>query len=134
MKHLFFLMIVFSVLTGTSMAQTSSDTASVAFTPEKKPEFKGGINGWLRFLENNLNRNLLTNTNAAAGQYRVLGEFLVDIDGSVRDITIEQDPGYGTADEYKRVLKLSGKKWNPAMDKGKPVPFRTKQSLTFVLN
>ncbi|HEX7691146.1 MAG TPA: hypothetical protein VF408_02090 [Sediminibacterium sp.] len=131
-KYIPVLLIVCIVSASSLSAQTGTDSAVAIQHVEKKPEFKKGINGWLRFLENNLDRNLMAKSGAPSGKYRVLGSFIVETDGSVKDILIEEDPGYGTADEYKRIIRLSSKQWIPASDKGVAVAYRTKQSLTFV--
>ena len=124
------------MLMGTNLifAQSAGDSLPSVLNPEKRAEFKGGINGWISFLETNLNRDLLSSTGAPSGSYRVLGNFLVDSLGKVSDIRIEVDPGYGAAEEFIRVLKLSSKKWIPAVDHGKAVPYRHKQSLTLLRN
>ncbi|NCI47494.1 energy transducer TonB [Sediminibacterium soli] len=131
-KSILLLCFACSVAVTTLQAQTPADSITVVSNPEKKAEFKGGVNGWIRFLESTLDRNLLEKNNAPSGSYRVIGNFIVDRDGSVKDIRIEEDPGYGAADEYKRVLLLSSKKWIPASDKGIAVAYRHKQSLTLI--
>ncbi|MDB5211167.1 MAG: ferric siderophore transport system, periplasmic binding protein TonB, partial [Sediminibacterium sp.] len=126
------LLLVFLVLCTTSVKiyGQAADTSQVVLDPEKKAEFSGGVNAWIKFLEKNLDRDLMYKKSAPRGAYKVLGSFLVDTIGQVVDIKIELDPGYGAADEFIRVLKLSSKKWIPAYDKGKAVLFRHRQSLT----
>ncbi|TDE45605.1 hypothetical protein E0I26_05825 [Flavobacterium rhamnosiphilum] len=46
--------------------------------------------------------------------------FIVEMDGTLSDIKIIKDMGYGTGDEAVRVLKLSPK-WIPAKINNKPV-------------
>lgn len=129
-SKLFFLFLFITLIQGVIVhAQSATDSATI-FKPEKLPEFKGGINGWTGFLQNNLDRDLLQRAGAPAGKYKVIASFIVDSVGKVSDIIIETDPGYGTAAEMKRILTLSSKKWVPAFDKGRPISYRTKQSLT----
>jgi protein TonB len=128
-KHFFFLFLSIAIFTGDAAAQTGTDSSVTIAKPEKTPEFKGGPNGWTRFLEKNLNRDVIANLSSGK-KYKVVANFLVDADGSVKDIQIEDDPGGGTADELKRILKLSSKQWVPAYDKGQPIAYRHKQSLT----
>jgi len=113
-------------------AQDTKDPLVTVVNPEKQPEFKGGLNAWTKFMETNLDGDLLIRQSAPHGRYTVIGDFLVDSVGAIRDIIIIRDPGYGMAAEFTRILKLSSKNWLPALDKGKPVPYRHKQSLTFV--
>jgi len=46
--------------------------------------------------------------------------FVVDIDGSIMDIKVIKDIGFGTGKEAIRVLKLCPK-WTPGVQDGKPV-------------
>jgi protein TonB len=51
---------------------------------------------------------------------KVIVSFVVEKDGSIVDVKVIKDLGYGTGAEAIRVLKLSPK-WTPAMQDGKPV-------------
>jgi len=117
-----------------SYGQVYFDSTTVFVTPDKMPEYKKGLRGWLDFLEAKLDRDLLQRQGAPAGKYIVIASFLIDSVGRVKDIKIEFDRGYGTGDEVKRIIELTDKKWTPAYDKGKPVSFRHRQSITFVNN
>lgn len=116
------------------VTQTSKDSMPSVLNPEKKAEFKGGVNGWVNFLQSKINPSLLSAAGAPVGAYRTLANFLIDSLGQVSDIRIEVDPGFGAAEELVRILKLSSKKWIPAYDQGRPVPYRQKQSLTLLSN
>ena len=133
MKKILTLIVVLFMLNTAGHAQiTFIDSTTKPFTPEKLPTYMSGMDGWLRFLEKNLDRDIPRKSNAPAGRYMVLASFLVDSIGRVRDIIIENDPGYGTAKEVERIIRLSSKRWNPAMDGGKAISFRHRQSITFV--
>ena len=45
----------------------------------------------------------------------------------------ENDPGYGTAEEAVRVMKLSPN-WIPAKQNGKPVLYKNKQTITYSIS
>jgi hypothetical protein len=132
MKHrsFLFLLIALCSVSAAGYSQSSRDSLPSVLNPEKRAEFKGGINGWNKFLESNLDRNLLERKGAPSGSYRVSGNFLVDAAGNIADIRVETDPGYGAAEEFIRVMKRSSGKWIPATDKGVAVPFRHRQALT----
>lgn len=115
------------LLFSTVYAMAQTDTAQVK--PDQFPTFKNGPTGWARFLESNLDRDLLEKNRAPEGKYTSIASFTVDSVGGIRDIRIEQDPGFGVADELTRMLKKS-KQWTPAQKNGVPITFRTKQSLT----
>lgn len=85
------------LITGfTSYGRVYIDTTTVLLTPDKMPEYKKGMRGWLDFLEGRLERDLPQKQGAPAGRYLVIASFLVDSVGGVRDIKIEFDRGYGT--------------------------------------
>lgn len=82
---------------------------------EKKPEFKGGIEAFYRFIAENYK---VPNVKELIGKIFVV--FVIEKDGNVGDVKIIRDLGYGTGDEAIRVLKLSPK-WNPGEQDGKKV-------------
>jgi len=47
-------------------------------------------------------------------------EFMIEKDGSLSEIKVKKDLGYGLAEEAVRVLRLSPK-WIPATENGEPV-------------
>jgi protein TonB len=133
MKRYLFLCLVVVFLSSVHTQAQSTTTATIS-NPDKKPEFKNGMRGWIYFLEKNLDRDLPGKNGAPKGKYTVIASFVIDIDGSVKDIVIETDPGYGTAKEMKRVIALTDKGWTPALLDKKPIAFRHKQSVTFLFN
>ncbi|HRH50954.1 MAG TPA: energy transducer TonB [Panacibacter sp.] len=96
-------------------------------------KFPGGLGAWRTYLERNLNTNMPVDNGAAAGNYTVVVSFVVDKDGNISDVQALNDPGYGTAQEAIRVIKKS-KQWTPALQNGRYVTYRQKQSITFVVS
>ncbi|NCT93614.1 MAG: hypothetical protein GXC72_04260 [Chitinophagaceae bacterium] len=131
---LFFLTICSLPFAAQSQQNVATDTSiMVVAEPDTRAEFRGGVQKWGAFLEKELDRNLLIRQNAPTGNYRVIASFIVDKDGTVKNIVIEDAQGkdYGTDKEMIRILKLSSKKWVPATLNGQPVAYRHRQSLTF---
>lgn len=79
---------------------------------ETKPEFSGGIH---RFIAQNYK---IPKVVGLVG--KVFVTFVVDIDGSLVDIKVLRDIGYGTGEEAIRVLNICPK-WTPGIKDGKPV-------------
>lgn len=100
---------------------------------ETKAEFPGGINGWIKYLERNINRDLPYKNGAPPGRYTVLLSFVVAKDGTISEIKAETDPGYGSKEEAIRLMAKSPK-WKPAFQNGRNVFYRHKQSITFLVN
>ncbi len=85
---------------------------------------------WRKFLERNLNPQVAIENNAPPGIYTVMIQFVVDTDGSISEIKVLDDPGYGLGEEAIRVIKKS-KKWQPAIQDGRPAKAFRKQPITF---
>lgn len=85
---------------------------------------------WKRFLESNLNAEIPVENSAPEGRYSVVIRFVVDVDGSISDITPLTKHGYGVEEEAVRVIKKS-KKWTPAFLNGSYVKAYRKQVIVF---
>lgn len=82
---------------------------------EVKPEFPGGIEKFYKYVGNNYR---LPDEGGLKGKVYVT--FVVEKDGSLTDIKVLRDIGYGTGKEAIRVLNKCPK-WNPGIQNGKPV-------------
>lgn len=83
-----------------------------------KPEFPGGINELYSFIRKNYKIPKVQNLKG-----RVYVTFYIEKDGSLTNIIILRDIGYGTGEEAIRVLKKSPK-WLPATQNGKKIRYR----------
>lgn len=101
---------------------------------ENKPaEFKGGLNGWARYLEKNLRTPDRFKSIATDGtRGRVVVCFTVDENGGVSDLYIDHSVEWSVDMETLRVFRESPR-WVPALQNGKPVIYRHKQSITHVV-
>lgn len=93
-------------------------------------EFPGKSQGWVKFLQKNLNPDVPTYKGAKAGKYTVILGFFVEPDGTLSDISILEDPGYGTGAEALRVMRLSVG-WTPGIENNKVKRFLYRQPITF---
>ncbi len=96
-------------------------------------EFPGGLPAWTKYLERNLNSDIPVDNGAPPGKYTVIVSFIVSKTGDISDVTAENDPGYGTRGEAIRVIQ-KGPRWKPAVQNGRNVIYRHKQSITFVVS
>ena len=83
---------------------------------ERKPLFAGGLTKFYAYVASSFGQPEMTSFKGG----RMIVSFVVEKDGSLTDIKIIKDIGFGTADEAIRVLKASPK-WTPAQQNGKPV-------------
>lgn len=93
-------------------------------------EFPGGQQGWNRYLERTLNRDLPLKNGAPTGKYSVVVSFVVAKDGTISDVKAENNPGYGSKDEAIRVIS-KGPKWKPAVKDGRNVNYRHQIQVDF---
>jgi protein TonB len=84
---------------------------------DKLPEFPGGIAKFYNYV----GRNFESPEISSDKNVRIYVSFVVEKDGSMSDIQVKNDPGYGLAKEAIRVLKSLKTKWTPGMIDSKPV-------------
>ncbi|WP_281637452.1 energy transducer TonB [Flavobacterium marginilacus] len=94
---------------------------------DKKPEFPGGINKFYTYVGNNFEKPELDSEMVI----RVSVSFVIEKDGSMTDIKVLKDPGYGLGTEAIRVLKSLKTKWSPGILDGKAV--RTSYNLPITI-
>jgi protein TonB len=94
---------------------------------EKNPAFPGGINEFLKMVGNRFVAPELDEEKTI----KILVFFVVEKDGSLSNITVPKNPGFGLDIEAIRVLKSIKTKWEPGIYKGKSV--RTSYSLPIVI-
>ncbi len=82
---------------------------------EVQAGFPGGPGKWQSYLRNNF-----TSPEEPGLKGKVIVSFVVEKDGSLTDIKVLRDIGFGTGNEALRVLR-KGPKWTPAVQNGKNV-------------
>ncbi|RRN78194.1 energy transducer TonB [Pseudoxanthomonas sp. SGD-10] len=99
---------------------------------EQFPEFKGGMKEFYKFISRNLRYPKLMKENNIQG--RVTVGFVVEKDGTLSDIKVIKGVPNGSQldDEAIRVISLSPK-WNPGIQRGKPVRVSYSFPLVFSL-
>jgi len=94
---------------------------------EKNPAFPGGIDAFLRIVGNKFVAPEMEEEKTV----KVVVLFVVEKDGSLSNITVPRNPGFGLDKEAIRVLKSIKTKWEPGIYKGEPV--RTQYTLPIVV-
>lgn len=97
---------------------------------DKLPEFPGGINKFYNYVGNNFEKQEIE----GGGSIRVYVSFVIERDGSMTDIQVKRDPGYGLGKEAIRVLKSLKTKWSPGMMDGKAVRTAYNLPITVQMN
>lgn len=96
---------------------------------DEQPIFSGGMDAFFEYISKNyqipseiINKKL---------RGKVFANFIIEKDGSISDIKILKDMGYGTGNEAERVLK-NAPKWIPGKQNG--VPVRVQYSLPITIS
>jgi len=95
------------------------DQNTIYTAVEVLPEYPGGEEEFRKFIRRNYEPPSIDRDIKGL----VVLQFVVEIDGSLTDIKVIRDLGYGTGAEAVRVLKKA-KKWNPGVQNGRNVRVR----------
>jgi hypothetical protein len=120
MKYLHTLLLALSIAAApAALAQDPVGEKEVAKVLQTQPEYPGGQKAFMQYVGKSFRTpDLDFETDFTA---RIVATFIVEKDGSVTNVKILKDPGYGLGAEAKRVLEACPKKWNPGIQDGKPV-------------
>ncbi|MFT3934964.1 MAG: hypothetical protein QM726_15165 [Chitinophagaceae bacterium] len=104
------------------------------FIVRRPAAFKGGEEGWIKYLKKNLNGNIATDAGAPVGQYHVDLLFKIDPQGNTSNIKVLSAPAKcrPCAGEAVRVIQES-REWQPAIFQNEQVDFYLRQRITFVV-
>ncbi|KIA85182.1 energy transducer TonB [Flavobacterium sp. AED] len=120
--------------TGTGTATDTpidpGNTIVATATLDKLPEFPGGINKFYTYVGNNFEKPDVD----SGSTMKVYVAFVIEKDGSMTDIQVKRDPGYGLGKEAIRVLKSLKTKWSPGMIGSKPVRTAYNLPITVQMN
>lgn len=106
---------------GSASAQEKSGgkKAEEAFVAvEESAEFPGGIEGLSKYIGEHMKYPKKAKKKGFEG--KVFVQFIVEKDGSVSNVKVVRDPGYGCGKAAKKVVK-GMPKWTPAKQQGKAV-------------
>lgn len=95
---------------------------------DSQPKYPGGIDNFYRYVGNNFDKPEINDVKTVS----VIVSFVIEKDGSMTDIKVMRDPGYGLGKEAIRVLKSLKVKWEPGIKDNKPV--RTAYTLPITVN
>ena len=121
-----------SPATGTEITKVVDTGNTIVNTValDRLPEFPGGFNKFYSYVGNNFEKQEIESN----GSIRVYVFFVIERDGSMTDIHVKRDPGYGIAKEAIRVLKSLRTKWSPGMMDGKAVRTAYNLPITVQMN
>ena len=111
-------------------SKNTRDTNAIFDAVEQNAEFVGGMEGFSKYLQENLK---YPEAAQKANQFgKVYTQFIVNVDGTISDVTILKSVGFGCDEEAMRVIKLA--KWTPAKQSGRVVRSRFTVPINFELS
>lgn len=103
---------------------------SIGYLPgDKEAVFKGGTNAWIKYLQNNIKIPGRAEKMGKSGTVKIF--FMVDSDGSLKDLRLYKSVEYSLDEEALRLISKSPK-WEPARQMDKPVKAYRIQPITIV--
>jgi protein TonB len=97
---------------------------------EQMPEFEGGDEARISFLQKNINYPPLARENSIEARVQI--QFVVGLDGKISEVTPLTHKGWGLEEEAVRVVKMMPP-WKPGKQNGKTVPVRFSIPIVFKL-
>ena len=103
-------------------------------TPETMPEYVGGTEAMIKYLQDNITVPEKYQNMEAKAQYRVMVKFVVEADGSVTEVeTMKPEPAKADLNEEAVRVVKGMPKWKPGTMDGKPVRVRYVLPITYKL-
>ncbi len=97
------------------------------FSLDVQPEYPGGMKKFYEYVATNFDKASIDDVEKIS----VLVSFVIEKDGSMTDIKVLRNPGYGLDKEAVRVLKALRTKWKPGIKDGQKV--RTQYTLPITI-
>lgn len=104
------------------------DTVHLDTGVDVSPAFPGGLDKFYKKVGKEFNPP----RSEKSMTLKVYVSFVIEKDGTLSNIKVARDPGYGMAEEAIRVLKAIKTKWKPGIKNGNPV--RTAYNLPITVN
>ena len=112
----FLFVLLFGLSFNQAFAQNGEKNRSSSV--EQNAEFPGGIDAFYQYLATQLNYS--ENNNGLGIQGKLVCSFVVEKDGSIKDVKVVTSFAQGYDEDVIKVLNESPK-WTPAMQGGQPV-------------
>ncbi len=112
------------------VAVETEEKDKVFITVEQNPEFAGGMNALLKFLQKNLRYPSPAVNSSITG--KVYMQFVVGQDGNISKVDVVKGIGFGCDEEAERVVKLMPK-WSPGRQSGRAVAVKFTLPISFQL-
>ena len=87
---------------------------------------------WTKYLQQNIPAHIqrAAAKNPPPGEYKVTVIFMVDRDGTLKEIKAQNDPGYGFAKSAEELVK-NAPEWLPAIENGRNISSYRRETIVF---
>jgi hypothetical protein len=110
------------------------DTTSKDSVVQVEAAFKGGLKGWKQYLTKTIKTpERFINYYRTGTKLTVMVSFRIEKDGSVGQVYINHSSEFSVDQEALRVIS-SSPNWKPATQDGKPVIYRQRQAVSFIVS
>ncbi len=113
---------------GNGNGTESGNSINATYELEALPQYPGGIDSFLA----TIGKRFKTPEMEEFKTFKVMVYFVIEKDGSLSNIRVTRDPGYGLGKEAIRVLNSITTKWTPGYRNGQPA--RTAYNLPITVN
>ncbi len=114
----------------TTLAYSQENSTEIYTTVEKQPQFPGGTDALMKYLNKSIQYPADAIEKGIQGSVYIT--FVVEADGSLSNTKVLRGIGGGCDEEAIRVIK-NMPKWEPGMQKGKPVRVQFNIPIRFTL-
>ena len=116
--------------TGTGKIPLDVNAVTIAANLDYLPEYPGGILKFRQYIADNFEKPELDGVSTV----KVLMSFVIEKDGSMTDIKVLRNPGFGLDVEAIRVLKSLKTKWKPGLKDGQKMRTQYTLPITVQMN
>ncbi len=113
-----------------TVVEAAPEPEKVFTVVEQQPEFPGGTSEMYKYLGKSIKYPSAASRANVSG--RVFMSFVVNVDGSIQDVTVLKGLGFGCDEEAMRVVKAMPK-WKPGKQSGRAVRVKYNLPINFQL-
>ncbi|WP_149241530.1 energy transducer TonB [Dyadobacter sp. 32] len=113
-----------------TVVEAAPEPEKVFTVVEQQPEFPGGTSEMYKYLGKNIKYPSAASRANVSG--KVFMSFVVNVDGSIQDVTVLKGLGFGCDEEAMRVVKAMPK-WKPGKQSGRAVRVKYNLPINFQL-
>lgn len=106
-----------NISNGMTQVVNNEPSTFVTTLLDKQPSFPGGIEKFCQYIVDRFEKPSLETEQ----KLKIVISFIIEKNGTLTDIQVLKNPGYGLDKEAIRVLKSLKTKWEPGYKDGKPV-------------